>query len=385
MSSERLLEVVNLLAPLVEAERSRLDTERALSPTLVDAIVAGGLFRLWLPRRLGGAELDPVPGLQVISALSALDGSVGWTVMVSAAYGLFAGRLPARAARRVFGDRRAVVAGQLAPRGRADLLRGRYRASGRWRFASGGTHATWFIAQCVIYRNGGARPRIAGRPEMRLLFVPAEQCRLHDTWHVGGLRGTGSHDYSLKAVEVPLEYSIDILDDRPTRPEPLYGFPAVPFVEAAVGAVPIGIARGALQTFREMASTQRGSGSPARRLREHPGVQREVGEAELHLRSAELLLFEAVEAMWQTVRRRERPTLEQRARLRMGCVNAGVSAARAVDIVYNLGGTASIFERNRLERCFRDVHTATQHGALAQKTLELVGRLSLGLPWREPS
>src|SRR5215470_16853745 len=196
---------------------------------------------------------------------------------------------------------------------------------------------------------------------MRLLFVPAEQCRLHDTWHVGGLRGTGSHDYSLKAVEVPVEYSIDILDDRPTRPEPLYRFPAVPFVEAAVGAVPIGIARGALQTFREMAKTQHGL---ARRLRGHPAVQRDVGEAELHLRSAEVVLFEAVEGIWQTTKRRERPSFEQRARLRIGCVNAGVSAARTVDIVYNLGGTASIFERNRLERCFRDVHTATQHGAL---------------------
>lgn len=66
----------------------------------------------------------------------------------------------------------------------------------------------------------------------------------------------------------------------------------------------------------------------------------------------------------------------------MGSVNAAVSAAEAVDIVYQLGGADSIFEGHRIERCFRDVHAATLHGALAPRTLELVGRVLLGLDTR---
>jgi hypothetical protein len=62
----------------------------------------------------------------------------------------------------------------------------------------------------------------------------------------------------------------------------------------------------------------------------------------------------------------------------VGSVNAGARAALAVAIVYHLGGAASIFEGNRIERCFRDVHTAAQHGALAPRTLELVGQVRLG-------
>ncbi|HWN14031.1 MAG TPA: acyl-CoA dehydrogenase family protein, partial [Candidatus Dormibacteraeota bacterium] len=107
MRAERLLEAIRALAPLVEAERARLDRDRALSPGLVDVLVDAGLFRLWTPRRLGGAELDPVAGLRVIAAVAALDGSVGWNVMVASAHGFLAGRLPAAAAREVFGDRRA--------------------------------------------------------------------------------------------------------------------------------------------------------------------------------------------------------------------------------------------------------------------------------------
>ena len=376
--TDRLLEYVRILAPLVEAERPGLDAKRELSPALLDALHTAGLFRLWLPRRLGGAELDPVSGLHVIAAASTLDGSVGWSVMVAAAWGFFAGRLPVRAAARIFGDRRAAVAGHLAPFGKAEAIRGGYRASGRWPFGSGSKHATWFLAHCALHRSGRARRGPGGRPETRLLFVPAEQCRVHDTWHVTGLRGTGSHDYSVKDLRVPAAYGVDVLADRPTRRERLYAFPLIPFVEAAVGAVPIGIARAALDAFTELAGARRAYRS-RRPLRLDPATQRDIGRAELHVRSAEALLFSAVDDMWRTVKARRRPTLEQRARLRAGCVNAGVSAAAAVDIVHRLAGSAALFEASRIERCFRDVHTATQHGALAPRTLELVGQVRLGV------
>ena len=377
--AERLLAYVRLLAPLVEAERPGLDAARELSPSLLEALHTAGLFRLWLPRRLGGAELDPVSGLRVIAAVSALDGSVGWTVMVAAAWGFFAGRLPARAAARIFGDRRAAVAGHLAPFGRAEAIKGGYRATGRWPFGSGSKHATWFLAQCVLRKSGRPRRAPTGGPETRLLFVPAAQCRIHDTWHVSGLRGTGSHDYSVRNVTVPAAYSVDVPADRPTRRERLYAFPLIPFVEAAVGAVPIGIARAALDTFTEVAGTRQAYRS-RRPLRADPATQRELGRAELHVCSAEALLFSAVDDLWRTVKAGRRPSPEQRTQLRMGCVNAGMSAALAVDIVYRLGGAASIFEGNRIERCFRDVHTATQHGALAPRTLELVGQARLEGP-----
>lgn len=373
--AERLLDAVRALGPLVEAERASLDRDRALSPPLVDALVDAGLFRLWTPRRLGGAELDPVSGLRVIAAVAALDGSVGWNVMVASAHGFLAGRLPARPAREVFGDRRAVVAGQLEPGGRAEAVRGGgYRVSGTWRFASGCRHATWLLAHCVVAER--ARGRAPARPATRLVFVPAERARIHDTWRVSGLRGTGSHDYSLERVPVPAAYAVDVYADEPTRPERLYAVPVIPFVTAALGAVPVGIARGALEDFARLARTRRRGGRP---LAEDPAVQRGIARAEIHARSAESLLLQAVDDMWRTVTRGKPPTLEQRAQVRMGCVNAGVAAAAAVDVVWELAGSGAVFEAAGLERRFRDVHVATQHVALAPRTLEVAGRVLLGL------
>ena len=196
--AERLLDAVRALGPLVEAERASLDRDRALPAPLVDALVDAGLFRLWTPRHLGGAELDPVSGLRVIAAMAALDGSVGWNAMVASAHAFLAGRLHARAAREVFGDRRAVVAGQLEPGGTAEAVRGGYRVSGTWRFASGCRHATWLLAHCVVAER--ARGHVGACPTTRLVFVPVDRARIHDTWRVSGLRGTGSHDYSLERV-----------------------------------------------------------------------------------------------------------------------------------------------------------------------------------------
>lgn len=374
MRAEGLLDAVRALAPLVDAERARLDRDRVLPPRLVGALVDAGLFRLWTPRRLGGAELDPVAGLRVIAAASALDGSVGWSVMVASAHGFLAGRLPAAAAREVFGDRRAVVAGQLEPGGIAEVVKGGYRVSGRWPFASGCRHATWLLAHCVVpgrgRRHGGARPTT------RLVFVPVDRARIHDTWRVSGLRGTGSHDYSLDGVMVPAAYAVDVFADEPTRPERLYAYPVMPFVTGAVGAVPIGIARGAIEELTRLARTRKRVG---RALAEDATVQQGIARAEIHARSAESLLLAAVDDVWQTVKRGKPPTLEQRAHVRMACVSAGEGAAAAVDVVWRLAGSHAIFEDAGLERRFRDVHVATQHVALSPRTLEMAGRVLLGL------
>ena len=154
MSIDGLLESVRSLAPLVEAERRSLDGERELSPRLIEPLMEAGLFRLWAPKELGGAELDPVSGLRVIAAVSALDGSVGWNVMISSAYSFFAGRLSARAAEQIYGGRRAVVAGQLGARGEGRY--GRRRLSREWPLA----FWEWLQAGDVVPRSvRGARER----------------------------------------------------------------------------------------------------------------------------------------------------------------------------------------------------------------------------------
>jgi alkylation response protein AidB-like acyl-CoA dehydrogenase len=71
--------------------------------------------------------------------------------------------------------------------------------------------------------------------------------------------------------------------------------------------------------------------------------------------------------------------MQRRALVRLAACQATQCAIQAVDLMYACGGGTSLFESNRLERCFRDVHAAGQHVAVAPSNLEPVGRVLFGL------
>lgn len=71
--------------------------------------------------------------------------------------------------------------------------------------------------------------------------------------------------------------------------------------------------------------------------------------------------------------------ITSRALLRIACTQAGLASSQAVDLMFDVGGGSSVYTANPLERCFRDVHAAMQHIAVSSTSLELAGRVLLGL------
>ncbi|TMA56862.1 MAG: hydrolase, partial [Deltaproteobacteria bacterium] len=148
-----------------------------------------GVFCLATPRAYGGLELDPLTQVRVVEELSSIDGSVGWCAMIGIAGGYASAFLDPAVARRLFGNIEAVLAGQVVPVGRAELIDGGYRVSGRWRFGSGCRHATIMMGGCTIFARGEPRLLADGQPETRLMLLPASACTIIDTWQTAGLRG----------------------------------------------------------------------------------------------------------------------------------------------------------------------------------------------------
>ncbi len=68
-----------------------------------------------------------------------------------------------------------------------------------------------------------------------------------------------------------------------------------------------------------------------------------------------------------------------RAKLRLAATHATRSSADAVDLMYEAGGGTAIYARSPLERRFRDIHTAKAHMMVSPASLELTGRIRLGL------
>jgi alkylation response protein AidB-like acyl-CoA dehydrogenase len=216
--------------------------------------------------------------------------------------------------------------------------------------------------------------------EARLMFFARDQVQIHDTWYTGGLRGSGSHDFEVADAFVPEGRSVR-LGSRPLCDGPLYRFPVFGLLALGVSAVALGIARRALDELVELASKKVPTGS-GRNLATRSVVQRQVGEGEAALRSAQAYVYGAIDAAWQIASRGSRSARGARRAPARRCERR-VGAARAVDLVYHAAGGTVVYDASPLSRCFRDVHVATQHMMVAQPIFEVVGRVTLGLPTNE--
>jgi alkylation response protein AidB-like acyl-CoA dehydrogenase len=376
---DQLLASADALTPQIEQDRDQIEQDRRLPAPLVTALTRAGFFRMWVPAALGGLEVDPATGLRVIESLSAVDGSVGWCVMIGATGGLFAGFLPEAGAREVYGsDPTVVTGGSTAPTGRAVPVAGGYRLSGRWPFASGSQHCAWLLANGVVMDGDQPRRNADGSPDMRLLLVPAGDFEIIDTWTTGGLRGTGSHDFAVSDVFVPEHRSFAFLTGRSSLDRPLYRGPITTWFGPNVASVALGIARGAIDTLSDLA----GRKVPTYRqnlLRERVLVQMEVAKAEALLRSARAFLYETVDEVWRSVSAGAEPSVEELHLLRLAGVHAADSALAVVESMYKAGGGTSVYTRSPLDRQMRDVHAATQHIGVSHIHYELAGRIFLGM------
>src|SRR5262249_3021377 len=157
----------------------------------------------------------------------------------------------------------------------------------------------------------GEAPRLAesGAPELRLLFFPTSEAEVIDTWHVAGLRGTGSHDYRVADVFVPAHRAC-WFSQEPVQPGPPYALPAVALFAALIACVPLGIARHALDGFKELAGVKKPTRSETL-LRDKAVAQAQLGEAEGLLRAGRAFLYATVQEAWEAALRGRRLDWEQ--------------------------------------------------------------------------
>src|SRR5262245_58480373 len=191
-----LIAAARALAPRAAADGDEIERGRRLPERLAEAMRAAGLFRMLVPRRFGGAEAHLATFAASVEALATADGSTGWCLSQGAgSCFVVANQLAPEVAAEIVGDPDCVVAWGPGAGGRARPAEGGCRITGRWSFASGCHHATWL--------GGAAVPVDAGAESARTFMFPASSARILDTWHVSGLRGTGSDTYQVDDLFVP--------------------------------------------------------------------------------------------------------------------------------------------------------------------------------------
>jgi alkylation response protein AidB-like acyl-CoA dehydrogenase len=372
MSETEFLAAARRLEPMVEGLRDQFDHDRQLPPRLVDQLQAANLFRMWLPRAIGGEELPPLEFLAVIEELSRQDGSLGWCTVIPAGYARLAGALHEDVARTIFGTGMGVLVGTLNPTGKAVAAPGGYRVTGRWSYGSFIGYGDWVLGNCIT----------GDGPEFRLCLFPRADVEVFDVWHVGGLRATGSNDFQVTELFVPEQHTIPLVDFQPLprRPGPLYAVPMTSTFVSCIATVALGIARAAIEALIEIGAEKKTAGSSTV-LRDKPMAQADLARAEALLGAGRAYLFGELGTMWEDAVAGRPISLRARAAVRLAACHATQSAIQVVDLMYQTAGGAALFQSGRLDRCFRDVHAAGQHVAVSMPAnLEPVGRVLFGLP-----
>jgi indole-3-acetate monooxygenase len=362
------------LKPAMQAVADELDQRDDIPGDLLAELRDAGALRLLAPRELGGHEAPLPTVLQVYEEFGRINASVAWIVW-NANYGFIGALLDPAGTERIWaaGAAEPMFANSGSP-GAAVPVEGGYQLSGHWKIVSGINTADWVLLGAVIDDGGPPRFTEAGLPPgFRQFAVPAELVTIKNTWHVSGMRATGSNDVTLNDAFVPEELSVRF--DVPARIDrPLYrGFiPAL--VLAGCSAVVLGIAATAIDELVRLAATKDDGA-----LAGNPRVQSAIAESDAELRAARLLLYSAAATLQTANETGSAVTAGQRAALRAAMSHAARVSRRVLGAMYELGSSSSLYTGNPLERLFRDGMTAIQHVNHSASAFVGVGRVRLGL------
>jgi indole-3-acetate monooxygenase len=355
------------LGATIRAEAPDAERERHLSAAVVAGLRDAGLFRMNVPRAYGGPEVPLVEQLAAIEEVASHDGAAGWCTMIASTTSVLSLVMDPEAAKTIYSGHETATGGAYAPTGTAvvDDSTGEYVVDGRWMWGSGTDHCEWIC--------GGA---IAGG-DLRLLWFPREQVEFHDTWHASGLRATASGDFSVAGVRVAPSFAVAPLRARPQVDAALGSASLFNVLALCVPAVAVGIARRAIDELADLAVGKTPQFA-SKRLAEWAQCQIELGEAMALVDAARSLLHRHAHVVMARAEAGQRLDAAERVALRLACGQAARFAADAVDRCYHGGGGSSVFLEHPLQRCFRDVHVASQHVMVSPRIFETAGKHRLG-------
>jgi alkylation response protein AidB-like acyl-CoA dehydrogenase len=368
------------IVPILQAEASKIEALGQLAPAVVDALHASGLYRTLLPRQLNGYGAGLETFGKVMEILAAADASTAWCLGQSVGCSMAAAYVDAPIAREIWGDDpHGVLCWGFQQEGRAKVVPGGYKVTGKWGFGSGGHHATWMGAHCHVELPDGSLLKDAnGALIERTMLLRQEQLDWTSNWDVVGLRGTGSDSYTLTDVFVPDAYTVrrDIDSERRID-EPFFRFTTTSAYSSGFAFVSMGIARGMLDALKDLAQSKKPSHT-ARTLRDSPVMHHLVAENEAKLRSARAFVLETIRDGEDCIRRTGALDTESRVLMRLATTTAIRRAKEVAEFAYHEAGATAIFASNPFERKMRDIHASAQQVQGRTGHIEVCGQYFLG-------
>jgi len=385
-SADELVARARDIAPRLRERQEETERLRHIPAESIAEMLDAGLYRVQQPKSFGGVEHGLDDFVRVAIEIAAGCGSTGWVFSTGAQHQWQIGLFPPEAQHEMWGENpRALSASSYAPTGTAVPVEGGYRVNGRWSFCSGVDICQWMILGTRILDAQGDKQTGAG-----FILVPARDYRIVENWDVFGLIGTGSNDLEIEDAFVPahrlLTHADSLSGDPPgaaINPAGLYRIPFFGAISYCLCAAVLGMARGALEEYllgMRDRMTRGAAVGGARSVAEFETIQLRVGEASSAIDAATAMVLEDCRRIMDIVNAGETLSMDRRARNKGNIGYAARLCVRAVDQLFDSVGGAGLYNRNRVQRMWRDLHAGAQHISMNwDSTGTLNGRVRLGL------
>jgi 3-hydroxy-9,10-secoandrosta-1,3,5(10)-triene-9,17-dione monooxygenase len=375
------------LVPVFAARAAETEALRKLPKESMDDLYKAGLLSVVIPKRYGGLEMD-WPALPEVARIIARGcASTAWIVAVVGGHGAIVGRFPQHLQDEVFaaGPNQLIVTASAQTTGVIKRTKGGVIADGVWRFASGCDHADWINVNGEIINEDGTK---SGK-HVRLV-LPASKVNIVDTWHVAGMKGTGSKDIQFNAVFVDDDHVLDSPTNFGAGPPGaavnpdgyLYDVPFAPYFSSWLLGPILGAAEGAYETYRAMTKGRVGSMVQyTSTVAQMPTVQERLAESYCEIEAARALYDKHNKFLHERGAARLNIAVDEfidsgreRTYIARLCFNAVHRLVRQM-------GAVGIYDSNPVQRFYRDINVMQNQLALNWDVHMLnFGRRQFGLP-----
>lgn len=333
-----------------------------LQPQQLELIYQHKWLNLLVPKVYGGVQ-KPLPEMvRLEESLAYADGSVGWVITLCAGAAWFAGFIPVKTASEVFKNPKVCLAGSGAATGTATKTTNGFIISGKWKYASGAQHATYFTVNCVVKEAQETILDEDGNPLILPFIIDRKDVKLIPAWKYIGMMGTGSDAFEINNLAVSADRSFKIEPDFAVIDELLYQYPFLQLAEVTLA----GNLSGMAVRFLDLAEI-----IFAQKLKENKltdpqkTVLKEAWEtANNNLQTSRNHFYQALDFSWEAILQHKNIPQESLNLVSKTSRQLAAETRTCIDQLYPYCGLQAASPDTEINRVWRDFHTASQHSLL---------------------
>lgn len=314
------------------------DHQNALTTSQWNIIQDNNWINLWLPRNLGGNDYDFPQVVKIIRELAWIDGSMSWTVTLCSGANWFAGFL--NNPKTVFDTSKNIWAGSGQTNGLLTPTDEGYILSGQWQYATGIENATHITFNA----------RMKNSNEVWSGYLFPHQIKLLHTWNKMGMRGTGTHNFSVDNVLIKKDQLFKIDEENATHSSKVFKVPFNIMAMATLTANYVGM----FEHFWEEAEKIAESENKVYLADKIHGFQFSLNQSMTQFE-------ERVATMWETISSGDKIDEKSNVSFITQCKELIKEHYRNIHEVFPHLGMLAVDASSMINLVWRDLYTASQH------------------------